>query len=102
LPRLTARGPARLIAGARVSLRGGLAAGRQATMPAIVRTVTSSADEQLAMLRVKYPAWEIWYVRRVYGPDVWCAKRKGQPVATINTDSPEELVRKIADAETGE
>lgn len=49
------------------------------------------AEEQLETLRGNFPDWDIWHVRIVYGPDVWCAKPKGDPVATINAWSPDEL-----------
>jgi hypothetical protein len=52
-------------------------------------------DEQLAMLRRNYPDWDVWYVQALYSPDAWCARPKGHPVATINTDSPEHLIEEI-------
>jgi hypothetical protein len=59
------------------------------------------ADEQLAMLRPRYPDWDIWHVRYVYPKPrlSWHARPKGSPVATINADSPEELVAAIAEQE---
>jgi hypothetical protein len=30
----------------------------------------------------------------------WCARLKGEPVATINVDSPEEMIKAIAAAES--
>ncbi len=53
-------------------------------------------DEQLAILRPKYPAWELWTVR-ILCPNhtVWCARPVGHPVATINADSPEHLIEEI-------
>ena len=49
------------------------------------------ADEQLARLRERYRDWDIWYVPVFMGPDTWCARPKGAPVATINAGSPDEL-----------
>jgi hypothetical protein len=57
------------------------------------------ADEQLAMLRPNYPGWDIWIVPRYPTGHTWCARPVGHPVATINADSPEELVRAIMEQE---
>ncbi len=59
----------------------------------------SWADQQLDLLRPRYPDWDVWVVHAVYGPDTWCARPKGSPIATINTDSPEHLVEEIAEQE---
>jgi hypothetical protein len=56
-------------------------------------------DEQLATLRPLYPAWDIWIVPRYMAVTVWCARPKGAPVATINTDSPESLIAEIREQE---
>jgi len=66
--------------------------------------VRSYEDEQLALLRPLYEGrFDLWYVRHVVGRfTTWHAKPAGAPVATISAGSPEELVRLIADAETGE
>lgn len=59
------------------------------------------ADQQLAILRPKYPAWEIWVVRLgCRRGTIWCARPAGTEVATINAETPEELVAKIAEQET--
>jgi hypothetical protein len=55
----------------------------------------SWADEQLAALRPYYPEWDIWIVRCWPNNTVWCARPKGAPIATINTDSPEHLIEEI-------
>ena len=58
-------------------------------------------EQQLAILRPQYEGrWELWTVR-VLCPNhtVWCARPVGHPVATINTDSPEELVEEIRQQE---
>ncbi len=53
------------------------------------------------MLRPKYPRWDIWCVRTLKPKGtVWCARPKGSPVATINADSPEELIAAIREQET--
>ncbi len=62
--------------------------------------VQSYADQQLALLRPLYPCWDLWCVHRVYGTDVWCAKRKHKRTAEINTDSPERLIEEIRKLET--
>ena len=36
----------------------------------------------------------------VYGPDMWCARPKGPPIATINADSPEAMIAEIREQET--
>ena len=59
----------------------------------------SWADQTLATLRPNYPQWDLWYVPKVYGSPVWCARPKGTPTATINTDSPESLIIQIAEQE---
>jgi hypothetical protein len=52
------------------------------------------------MLRPQYPHWDIWTVRTVVPSGyVWCARPVGHPVATINVESPEELIAAIAQAE---
>jgi hypothetical protein len=62
--------------------------------------MVSWADQQLAMLRPQYPNWDIWAVRTVIPSGyVWCARPKGHPVATINADSPEQLVAEIREQE---
>ncbi len=61
----------------------------------------SWTDQQLALLRPRYPGWQIWVVHAVYGPDTWCARPAGHPVAVINAHSPEELVKAIAEYERG-
>ena len=58
-------------------------------------------DQQLALLRPKYPDWDIWTVRGIYPKPytIWCAKPAGSPTATINTDSPEHLIEMIREQE---
>ena len=59
--------------------------------------VTDWAEQQLAILRPKYPAWDIWVVRLgCRRGSIWCARPAGTEVATINVESPEELVAEIA------
>jgi hypothetical protein len=49
-------------------------------------------DGQLALLRPRWPDWDIWYVRLTgVRRTIWCAKPKGHPVATIQAGSPDEL-----------
>ena len=65
------------------------------------RGLQSWDDRQLALLRPNYPDWDIWAVRSVYPKPhtTWCARPKGHPVATINTDSPEHLVELLSAGE---
>ena len=48
-------------------------------------------DKQAARLRARYPDWDVWYVPCSDTPDWWCAKPKGEKVATIQEHSPDEL-----------
>jgi hypothetical protein len=59
------------------------------------KCVKTWADEQLAALRPKYPDWEIWFVPRYPTGQTWCARPVGARLATINVNSPEELVEAI-------
>jgi len=61
--------------------------------------VNDWADEQLAMLRPKYPKWDLWFVRLYPVSTSWHAKPVGERCATIHAETPEELVAAIADAE---
>jgi hypothetical protein len=45
-------------------------------------TVTNADELALERLRAKHPAWDIWHVRVVIGPHVWCCKPQGAPIAT--------------------
>ncbi len=59
------------------------------------------AEQQLAILRPKYEGrWDIWTVRCWPNHTVWCANRAGEPIASINADSPETLITEIAEQET--
>ena len=62
-------------------------------------SVTTWDEEQLALIRPNYPEWEIWVVPRYCQTTVWCARPKGSPIATINTDTPEHLVEMIREQE---
>lgn len=45
-----------------------------------------------ALLRQRFPDWDIWYVRLATARrTVWSARPKGHPVATIQAWSPDEL-----------
>ena len=59
-------------------------------------------EVQLRGLQSQYVNWEIWTVP-IYQPRSthWCARPKGAPVATINVGSPEEMIKAIAEAESG-
>jgi hypothetical protein len=58
-------------------------------------------DERLDALRAEHPGWDIWHVRIFKGPDAWCAKPIGQAVATINSDSPENVGQLINEHQAG-
>lgn len=49
------------------------------------------ADRELALLRQRFPGWDVWVVPVYLGPDVWAARPKGEPVARFNAASPGEL-----------
>jgi hypothetical protein len=49
------------------------------------------AGVQLARLKARYPDWDIWHVPVFMGPDIWCARVKGEPVARFKAASPDEL-----------
>jgi hypothetical protein len=62
--------------------------------------MTDWTEDQLAMLRPRYPEWDLWAVRHAtIRQTTWCARPAGTPVATINVDSPEALIAAIAEAE---
>jgi hypothetical protein len=70
-------------------------------VPMPSRNVTDWTDQQLAILRPLYPKWDLWAVRyATMRQTAWCARPKGTPVATINVDSPEELVAAITEHES--
>ena len=58
------------------------------------------AAQQLAILRPMYPRWDIWTVRlATVRQTLWCARPMGTPTATINVESPDELIAAIAEQE---
>jgi len=57
--------------------------------------MTSWEDRQQAILAIVFPAWDVWYVRPVYGAITWHARPKGHPVATVDASSSRELDQKI-------
>jgi hypothetical protein len=58
-------------------------------------------EVQLRGLQATYINWDIWTVP-IYMPrgTHWCARPKGAPVATVNEDSPENLIKAIAEQES--
>jgi hypothetical protein len=68
-------------------------------MVAYHQPMQSWDDDQLAILRPNYPRWDLWAVRCWPNHTVWCARPKGSPIATINTDSPEHLIDEIRQQE---
>ena len=68
------------------------------------RSMQSWTDQQLALLRSRYPDWDLWTVRSIYPKPstTWCARPTGTAVATINADSPEALIAEIREQETAQ
>jgi hypothetical protein len=58
------------------------------------------AEKTLKGMQPRYAAWTIWIVHMFPNQIKWCAKPIGCATATINVDSPEELVTAIGTAET--
>jgi hypothetical protein len=60
--------------------------------------MTAWDDVQLQALQASYADWDIWTVP-IYMPrhTRWCAKPTGHPISTISVDSPEELIKAIAE-----
>jgi hypothetical protein len=56
------------------------------------------ADQQLAQLRRVHPGWDIWYVPRLYQSTVWCARREGEQIATVEAEDPELLEFALLDS----
>lgn len=56
--------------------------------------------EQITKLRRDYPDWDFWFVARHMGPGTWCARPKGDPVATVSSDSLEDF-REALEASLG-
>ncbi len=46
--------------------------------------------------RPPLPSIQAGVVTVLYGPDTWCTRPKGHPIATVNADSPEHLIEEIA------
>jgi hypothetical protein len=55
-------------------------------------------DHQLRTLERYYPDWDISMIRGI-GPSAWCARREGNPSALFITQSPEHLVRLMAESQ---
>ncbi len=58
-------------------------------------------DEEIMRLERAWPGWQVWVVRRVVGGPLWCARRHGEPVASLHaatrTNSPSTSKRQPAD-----
>ena len=66
-------------------------------------TCVDWAEQQLAILRPKYPAWDISVVRLGCGRgSIWCARPAGTEMATINVESPAEAGSRHSRARTVE
>lgn len=53
----------------------------------------------IVQLEREHPAWQVWVVPVVVGPDAWCARPWGSEDAAqvINENSPEDLGRALAE-----
>lgn len=61
---------------------------------------TPWADQQLALIRPQYAGrWEIWYLLCYPNDTTWHARSAGTEIATVHADSPEALVKAIAEQE---
>ncbi len=60
-----------------------------------------SVNEIISGLEARWPRWQCWYVPRVTGGPVWCARPWDIPGASrvINTGGPATLEAAIADAD---
>lgn len=57
----------------------------------------TATEKALKELQARWPDWEIWTVPCYIGPDIWSARRWGQPVAEVSGHSPAELDEYIAE-----
>jgi hypothetical protein len=53
--------------------------------------VTNPSDAIVVELERQWPNWQVWYVPRVVGGTVWCARRWDDERHVLNAGSPEEL-----------
>lgn len=65
----------------------------------IYRSVTFWADDALASLRERFPKWDVWYVYCYPNNVSWSAKPAGDPIATIQRGTPDDLASAIEVAE---
>jgi hypothetical protein len=61
--------------------------------------MTDPTDKRAAEVASAHPGWQVWVVHRVYGGNVWCARRQDNHRFVINEDSPENLSAAISEAE---
>jgi hypothetical protein len=59
-------------------------------------------EEELKIIRPKFPKWELWVVKTAVRPYTWCARPEGADVSTIRVHSPEELVTALEAEEAGD
>lgn len=52
--------------------------------------------QELERLRREHPLFEFWTIYPAVGGMIWCARPLGLEKPVINTDSPEELERRLA------
>ena len=58
-------------------------------------------DEELAALRERHPAWQIWRVDRYLGGPLWCARPLSQTRPVLNAPRPGRLSELIEAQEAG-
>ncbi|MCW2934329.1 MAG: hypothetical protein JWM19_5291 [Actinomycetia bacterium] len=58
--------------------------------------MTTIQETRLAELKARWPAWDIWFVRQVYGPGTWCATPSAAKLATCNKGTAAELDERLA------
>jgi len=51
--------------------------------------------QEIVRLELAWPGWQIWIVYRVYGGNLWCARRHDGTGDVLNADSSAELSRML-------
>lgn len=57
--------------------------------------VQNYADQMLAAIAPLWPEFHLWYVPTIYSGTTWHARRVGEATASVNANSPEELIGKL-------
>jgi hypothetical protein len=69
---------------------------RDGAEPDTLREMRSWEQIKQDELADMFPSYDVWFVPRVCGHTLWCARPKGHPVATIQAGSADELQERIA------